>query len=447
MTKYLTSKTSLYILMGYLFQGYPWILFGTGLTLWLKDQGVSRTEIALLTTIGVTYALNLVWAPLIDIIKMRLFKSDPYKSWIILLQSGIALLTVAMAFTAGGTWIAAMALCAFSIALLGATSDVAVDAWRVAITTKDEQQITAGAAMATCGWWLGYGLLGGLFLTLLGTDDVDYRSSLLAMATVHMSLIAGYWWLVPSLNDANQSTKPTAETIGSNDLATSIKSNIGKYLAPMSDFFRVHGLKIALMLLTVILFFKVGEAMLGRMSLLFYKEIGFSNSDIAIGSKLTGALTICVASIIGCYLRLAGNIVYALVIAGILMAATNLLFAWLATQGPVLEYLIYINLLDQVTTAVSSVFFVAFLTSLCNPRYAAFQYAALASIGNLTRTTLSGGSGWIVDQLGGDWALFFAGTACAVVPTLLLLLYYRKEIMQAAERIKKINQPSPSSAA
>ena len=44
-------------------------------------------------------------------------------------------------------------------------------------------------------------------------------------------------------------------------------------------------------ILGFVFLFKVGEAFLGRMSIIFYKEIGFSKSDIAIYSKTLGWIT------------------------------------------------------------------------------------------------------------------------------------------------------------
>jgi len=65
----------------------------------------------------------------------------------------------------------------------------------------------------------------------------------------------------------------------------------------------------------------------------------------------------------------------------------------------------------------------AFITFLSSHTFTATQYALLASIGNLGRTTLASGSGWAVDMLDGNWALFFVLTAVAVVPGLLTLTW------------------------
>ncbi|QSA19269.1 MFS transporter, partial [Vibrio furnissii] len=57
---------------------------------------------------------------------------------------------------------------------------------------------------------------------------------------------------------------------------------------PFLDFFRRNGTQVALTLLLFVFLFKIGEAFLGRMSIAFYKEVGFSNEQIGYYSKLIG---------------------------------------------------------------------------------------------------------------------------------------------------------------
>ena len=59
----------------------------------------------------------------------------------------------------------------------------------------------------------------------------------------------------------------------------------------LCSFFKNNGVKIGIAILAFVFLFKIGEAFLGRMSLVFYKEIGFSKGDIAIFSKALGWIT------------------------------------------------------------------------------------------------------------------------------------------------------------
>ncbi|MGB1870717.1 MAG: MFS transporter, partial [Candidatus Puniceispirillaceae bacterium] len=197
---------------------------------------------------------------------------------------------------------------------------------------------------------------------------------------------------------------------------------------PLGSFFRKNGLSVALTLLGFIFLFKIGEAFMGKMSLVFYKEIGFSKSDIALYSKGLGWITTVAFTVLGGYLAIRSGTVKALLFAGIAMAATNVMFSILAWTGKS-EWLFALAVLfDDIAAAFATVAFVTFISLLVDRTYTATQYALLASIGTMGRTTLASSSGALVDWLHGDWGLFFIITALMVIPSLILLWFIRKRI-------------------
>ncbi len=207
-------------------------------------------------------------------------------------------------------------------------------------------------------------------------------------------------------------------------------------VAPVQEFFSRNGLKLAFALLSFIFLFKVGEAFLGRMSVVFYKEIGFSNSEIATYAKLmTWWLTI-IFSVVGAVVNARFGLVKGLFVSGIAMASTNLLFSLLALTGPSTKIFALAIILDGFSQAWSTVAFVAFISIMCNHAFSATQYALMASLGNLGRTTLASSSGYFVDTLNGNWALFFAITTFMVIPSLIILWRLRPYIYKIAADAK-----------
>ena len=204
------------------------------------------------------------------------------------------------------------------------------------------------------------------------------------------------------------------------------------YYMPVARFLQAHGARVGAIVIATIFLFKVGEAFLGRMALVFYREIGFSKSEIALYQKGFGTISVCVFSILGSLINARYGLFKGIVLCGVAMASTNLLFAALAAH-PVRWLFTTAVVTDQFTTAISTVAFVAFISQLCDRTYTAAQYAAFASLGNLSRTTLSAGSGVVVDALGGNWPLFFLLTALAVVPSLVLLLTVRRDLRPLME--------------
>ena len=98
---------------------------------------------------------------------------------------------------------------------------------------------------------------------------------------------------------------------------------------------------------------------------------------------------------------------------------TNLLFAWLATQGHNIIYLICTVSADNLAAGIASVAFLAYLAGLTNKAYTATQYAIFSSIMLLLPKFLAGFSGFAVESIG--YFGFFVATAAIGLPVLLLI--------------------------
>ena len=122
------------------------------------------------------------------------------------------------------------------------------------------------------------------------------------------------------------------------------------------------------------------------MSVIFYKEIGFTKTDIALYSKGLGWLTTVIFTLLGGLFAIRSGVIKAMFVSGILMASTNLLFSLLAWSGKS-ELLFAIAVIFDDMAAFATVAFVAFISMLVDRTYTATQYALLASIGTAGRTT------------------------------------------------------------
>ena len=71
--------------------GFPWVLIGSSLSLWLKEDGLSRSTIGWAGLIFGVYAFNYLWAPLIDRIQIPILtkKIGHRRGWIVLMQATI----------------------------------------------------------------------------------------------------------------------------------------------------------------------------------------------------------------------------------------------------------------------------------------------------------------------------------------------------------------------
>ena len=169
------------------------------------------------------------------------------------------------------------------------------------------------------------------------------------------------------------------------------------------------------------------------MSILFYKEIGFSKSDIALYSKGLGWITTVSFTLVGGWFAIKAGVIRALFVSGIIMALTNLMFTFLAWSGKSELLFAAAVLLDDLAAAFATVAFVTFISMLVDRNYTATQYALLASIGTAGRTTLASSSGALVDWLNGDWGTFFILTTIMVIPSLICLWFMRNKIKIGAK--------------
>ncbi len=434
----LKDKRFLTILLFGFCSGFPFVLTGSVLTLWLQETGFSRSTIGFIGAVGAVYALNWMWAPFVDKVKLpilhRLFGQR--RSWILLCQIAIVILLFAISHGDPSENLLYVALIAVAIAALGATLDIAVDAYRITIFSEDEMaaKMPYAAAMATTGWYAGYGFIGGALALALGGETIGldwpvvYRYLILCYLFIFVLVIAS-----PEPESVIEKAGLIPETAAGNPQKSIAVWMTNYFIAPFKEFFDRCGFRLALSVLAFLLVFKLGEAMLGRMSLVFYVEVGFTTDQISFYQKFFGGLVTAVFSILAATLNTRFGVIKGLFIAGVAMAASNLLFALLAIVGPNGNLFMLTLLIDNFFTAFSTVAFISFVSCFTSRTYTGTQYALMVSISNLGRTTLATGSGVLVDFLNGDWALFFLLTSLMVIPGLCLLLWLGK-LMQSHGR-------------
>ena len=429
------DKRMIKILLLGAISGFPWVIIGSSLSLWLKEDGLSRSTIGWAGLIFAVYAFNYLWAPIVDRIRIPWLtnKIGHRRGWIVLMQTIILISLIFWSVINPTTNLALVISIGLVIAIASATQDITVDALRIEQIGENEgKAMQAGAAMAVVGWWTGY-KLGGVvaltsaeFLQNYGFENY-WQITFLVLGIMIILCNIGLMFVneAPQTDRSesqNRTDKMIVDKLGSSNLLTNtIAWLTGTVIGPIISFFKKNGFYIALAILAFIFLFKIGEAFLGRMSVIFYKEIGFTKSDIALYSKGLGWITTVIFTLLGGLFAIRSGVIKAMFVSGILMASTNLLFSLLAWSGKS-EWLFAIAVIfDDMAAAFATVAFVAFISMLVDRTYTATQYALLASIGTAGRTTLAASSGALVDWLNGDWGIFFIITAVMVIPSLIFL--------------------------
>ena len=147
--------------------GFPWVMIGSALSLWLKDSDLSRSTIGWAGLIFGVYAINFLWSPLVDRIHIPYLskKIGHRKSWIIAMQTLIlfSLILWSTLNPSENLWL--VIAVGLGIAISSATQDITIDALRIEqIGEKEEGAMAAGAAISVVGWWTGYKIGGVISL-------------------------------------------------------------------------------------------------------------------------------------------------------------------------------------------------------------------------------------------------------------------------------------------
>ena len=438
---YFDSRMLKILLLGAI-SGFPWVLIGSSLSLWLKEDGLSRSTIGWAGLIFGVYAFNYLWAPLIDRIQIPLLtkKIGHRRGWIVLMQILILICLLFWSIINPSENLALVITVGLFIAIASATQDITVDALRIEQIGENEgKSMAAGAAMAVVGWWTGYKIGGVIslfsaeYIQKLGFENYWQLTFLILGILVILMNIGLMFINETDSSDRRKKQKENDKLISNKFNDKNIITNLitwvgGTLSGPIISFFKKNGFSIAMGILGFVFLFKIGEAFLGRMSIIFYKEIGFSKTDIAIYSKTIGWVTTVIFTLLGGLFVIRSGVLKAMFMAGIIMAGTNLLFSVLAWSDKSELLFAIAVIFDDIAAAFATVAFVAFISLLVDRTYTATQYALLASIGTAGRTTLASSSGTLVDWLNGDWGIFFILTALMVIPSLILLWSIKNKI-------------------
>lgn len=407
--------------------GLPFLLVFSTLTVWLTESGVSRTAIGFFAWVGITYSIKVIWAPIVDRMRIPFLTHwlGKRQAWILLGQAGIGLGLVGMGMSDPGSGLLFISLCALLVAFSSATQDIAIDAYRIEATVVEFQGAMSAAYIFGYRLALLVSGAGALYLA----EFFDWRTSYLMMAGLMLIGVVTVL-LVREQGKVQQAHELTYEqeqrvidflhlSEGQNETWRRIQAwFIGAVVCPFVDFFSRNG-RFALAILIFISVFRLSDIAMGIMANPFYLDMGYTKVEIASIAKVFGFfMTIAGAALCG-LLVVKWGIFRPLLIGAVAVAATNLLFALLSTMSPEILWLGIVISADNISGGFASTAFVAYLSSLTNRAYTATQYALFSSLMTLPGKFISGFSGVIVDSY--DYFSFFLFAAALGIPAILLV--------------------------
>ena len=381
--------------------GLPFLLIFSTQSVWLREVGVSRAAIGLMSYAALAFTFKFAWAPFID-------EYDPpllgrwlgrRRGWMLIAQVGVAAGLSGLAFGAPAQSLSWNVLFAFLTAFAAASQDVAIDGWRIDAAPIERQ------GMMSAAYQLGYRLAmlcagaGALYIA----DFMAWRAAYLAMAGLTIVGIGGCL-LSPRLDRVAAGPAPTFRT---------------SFVEPLADLARRYSATIVPILLLVALY-RLPDFVSGVMANPLYIDLGFTKSDIATVSKLYGVWIGIAGAFAGGALAQRLGLMPTLLIGGVAASASHLSLAYLADHAGRLDLLTLAVSVESFAGGFAGAALIAYMSSLVSPGYAATQYALLSSLYALPGKFVGGLSGFMVEAVG--YPRFFATTALIGLPVALLCL-------------------------
>lgn len=380
------------LLTGYA-SGFPLLLLGSTLQAWMKNEGVDLTQIGLVSLLGLPYVLKFLWSPLLD--RYRLPFLGRRKGWMAFFQILIVTGIFGLSTINPSQDLGLLAFWALLISFASASQDIVIDAYRREILPDEE--LGLGSSLYVNGYRLAM-LASGAFALYLA-DQIPWNEvykwlALMMLPTFFFTMVA---------------PKEGEDSIAPRDLKTAV-------IGPLVEFFTRPG---ALLMLSFILLYKVGDSMASNMTTPFILDIGYSKTDIATVAKTFGMIATMSGGLIGGAIMLRMNMKGALVLFGILQAISTLGFSFLPHLPLGITSLALVIAFENLASGMGTAAYSAYMASLTNKQFTATQYALLTALMGVPRVILSSPTGYMSKVMG--WELFFVFCTLIALPGLLLL--------------------------
>lgn len=406
---YLRKNPMITFLLG-ISSGFPLTLLIATMTFWLAKVGIDTATIGFAVALGIPYTLKFLWAPLVDKLPLP-FLTNAFgqrRGWLFFVQ---ALLFVSIwqlgASNPQPGDIGLFAIWALITAFLSATQDIVIDAYRIEILEEDE--FAHGTATNQFGYRTG-NLIAGAGTIYFASNEglgLGWATAYGLTAFCIIPAIIGALWAGPG------------KFVDRFENAKGMKA--GQWLTeavvnPFREFLTRHG---AFLILGFVLVYKVGDAMGQAMLGPMIVDLGFADLDYISANKLWGFGALIVGSALGAPFILWLGMGRALLISGLMMMLSNVMFMILAATGNSYWMLVAAIVTENLTSGIGLTVFTTYLSGLSSVAYTATQFALLSSFAGVGRTFMAGPAGIVADKIG--WVAFWGFTVAAAIPGMLLL--------------------------
>ena len=381
----------------------PSFALGLPFGLWLLSADVSKETLGLVTVSSLIVALNFLWSPFVNKLKIPILYRllGLRRSWLLLSQIVLGFLLLTLSFVNPKDQLTLVVILACLIYFFSSIQDIALDAYRVEYDKYFDAENLA--TIYQIGYKVGAFLIGAQVYNLIGADNWSLIYLYLALLMFALPLITIISQRVDEL-ESNQTT-------------------FDQFLSAFKDLLQK---KSVITLLVLIGIYKISDIVLGPMAASLYTEVGLNKPDFLAQKSYFNFAATFVGSGLALWSIKSLKINFSMFLGAIIVLCTNVLFSFLFLY-PTFVNFIAINFLDTIAQAFTAVCFITFLVGLVDRRFTAIQYAFLASLVIIPGTLMKGSSGFIASAYG--FYNFFMIMGFLGIPAVCLsYLLYKDEL-------------------
>ncbi len=392
---YLNRRALICIFLGFS-SGLPLFILLSLLQAWLSKSGLNVKALGLFALVMFPYTWKFLWSPLMD--RYHFGPLGRRRGWMALTQLALFLTIGGMGMFDPMVQITQIAFMASLIAFLSASQDIVVDAYRREILPDNEQGL--GSAIYVNAYKVS-GMVPGA-LSLILADVMPWQAVFWITAA----------FMLPGLLCTLVIKEPDVYGAPPKSLREAV-------VFPFREFVLRDGLQGALLVLSFILFYKLGDSMATALATKFYIDLGFSMTQIGVIAKTTGLWASIAGGVVGGVWMVKLGINRGLWIFGAVQAIAILGFAWLAQTGADKLVLASVIGFEAFGVGLGTAAFVAYIAKTTDPRYTATQFALFTSLSAVPRTFINASVGFIVAEMG--WFAFFILCFLLALPGMMML--------------------------
>jgi PAT family beta-lactamase induction signal transducer AmpG len=377
--------------------GLPLLLTSQVLQAWMTSEKAPLSALAAVSSIGLAYTFKFLWAPILD--RYALPVLGRRRGWLLATQLALVVAIVVMGqLDPLGD---ALFWAAIVVAVLGASQDIVIDAYKADILAPEE--LTAGASAYLIGYRIALVLTGSVAFVL--ADHISW--SVIYAVVAGMLAIGVFATLIAE--------EPPAPTNRPASLDAAIAM-------PFVELWKRLGWRETALLVGFTVFYRFGDYFAQALIIPFFNRAGgFAFTEIAAIYKVLGMAGIALGGVLAGVIVPRFGMRRMLITFGAVQALTNLLYVWLAYSPGDLAVFSTAVFVDNTAGAMGTAAFIAFLMSKCSPAVSATQFALLTSLSSVGQRVFGPLASDVVGAYG--WAGFFVTTSLLAIPGLVIAYY------------------------